>query len=61
MTSSDFRDLVKECEDEAIANFGADNIGTKELRMQLDPFDQTYLVQWLVQRYNQKIAEIYNK
>lgn len=60
-SSSDFRDLVKECEQDAIEYFGADKIGTKEQRCQLVGLDQTYLLNWLFARYNQKIEAIYNK
>lgn len=44
-------DLLKVVEQEAIEHFGADKIGTKELRMALTKEEKEGLLAWLVNRY----------
>jgi len=43
--------LIKQVEDEAIKFFGADKIGTKELRMACSKQEKEQILNWLIQRY----------
>jgi phage terminase large subunit-like protein len=43
--------LMKQVEEEAIKFFGADKIGTKELRLALTKGEKEQLLNWLIQRY----------
>lgn len=46
-------DLLKQIEQEAINEFGPENIGTKEMRLALTPAQKQELLQWLINRYTQ--------
>jgi len=45
--------IIQKIEDEAIEIFGAEKIGTKELRIALPKAEKQRLLDWLVKRYFQ--------
>ena len=45
--------LIQQVENEAIQSFGADKIGTKELREAMSKEEKEKLLQWLIDRYMQ--------
>ena len=45
-----YDEIIKQVENEAIEIFGAEKIGTRELRMALPQEEKERLLQWMIQR-----------
>lgn len=53
--------LIQKCEDEAVVAFGAEKIGTKELRLKLPAAEKEKLLSFLIQRlYEHAARNVYN-
>lgn len=50
--------VLQQIEDEAIQVFGADKIGTRELRIAMPQQEKEKLIQWLIMRYFEKTGGI---